>query len=65
MAKVTLWKSNKNCGNCAYWCGVRQLEPNRKCIIVENGTKGKCSANLSTTADHACCNKHELHPVCK
>ena len=65
MAKKTLWKSNKNCGNCVYWCGDRNIEPIRKCIIVETGTKGKCSAGYGIMAEHAACNKHELHPACK
>ena len=65
MGKVVLHKINKNCGNCTLWCGDRKIDPLRKCIEVETGTKGKCSKTLGTAFYNSTCNNHDLHPACK
>ncbi len=65
MGKMTLNKINKNCGNCAYWCGERTIDTIRKCVVVETGTSGKCGKKLAPMLYNAACNNYELHPICK
>lgn len=65
MGKVALWKTKKNCGNCIYWCGDREINHIRKCIEVDSSGKGTCSLTHGPRQWNATCPKHEMHGVCK